>query len=192
VDCRACGLSNPPYAADCEFCAGTLQPAAEADRHRREWESLGEKSKAEFLETYRRDRERYEAWVEKLRRDRKKHAVIGALAYGLGTNLLLVLAYNVGALGLLLVLLADAAVGSAAGFFVNRAKGGEYRGLALFGGAYLVSAPLKMLLGVLPHPLGGGMEGAGIGLAIVMGVLQSLLIGYVFGLHLSLKRSVED
>lgn len=192
MDCRSCGLSNPPYQADCEFCAAAIQPAGEAEQHRREWESLGEKSKSEFLETYRRDRERYAAWIEKLRRDRKKHALIGAVAYGLGTNVLLLLAYDAGALGLLVVLMADAAVGAACGFWINRGGGGEYRGLGLFGGAYFVSIPAKMLIGVLPHPLAGGFEGAGVGLAVAIGILQSLLIGYLFGLHLSLKKSVED
>jgi hypothetical protein len=192
MDCRSCGLSNPPYASDCDYCSQTIQPEIQAEQRRREWETLGESAKQEFREIYRRDRERYEAWVEKLRRDRKKHALIGAVAYGLGTNLLLLLAYDVDGLGLALLLLADAGVGGAAGSWINRGGGGEYRGLGLFGGAYLASIPLKMLIGVLPHPLAGGFAGAGIGLAIAVGILQSLLIGYLFGLHLSLKKSVED
>jgi hypothetical protein len=185
-------LSNPPYAADCGFCSASIQPAARAEEERVRWESLGERSKAEFLEVFRRDRERYDAWVEKRRRDRKKHAIIGALAYGLGTNLLLLLAYDLGVLGLLVLLAADGAVGAVAGFSINRNGGGEYRGLGLFGGAYVLSIVVKTLLGILPHPLAGGYEGAGVGIAIAVGILQSLLIGYLFGLHLSLKRSVED
>jgi hypothetical protein len=192
MDCRRCGLSNPPYVVDCDFCSEAMQSEAEAEGRRREWDALGEPARREFENLYRRDRDRYDAWVEKLRRDRKKHALIGAVAYGLGTNLLLLLAYDVGPFGLLLLLLADAAVGAAVGFRVNSGGGGEYRGLALFGGAYVVSVPIKMMIGVLPHPLAGGFEGAGVGLAVAIGILQSLLIGYLFGLHLSLKKSVEE
>ncbi len=75
MDCRSCGLSNPPHAADGGFCAETIQPPAEAEQRRREWKALGESARQEFLEVFRRDRERYDAWVEKLVRDRKKHAI---------------------------------------------------------------------------------------------------------------------
>ena len=192
MDCRGCGLSNLPYVVDCDYCSEAMQSKSEAEGRRREWEALGEPARREFETLYRRARDRYDAWVEKLRRDRKKHALIGALAYGLGTNLLLLLVYDVGPLGLLVLLLVDAAVGAGAGFRVNSGGGGEYRGLALFGGAYFVSVPVKMGIGVLPHPLAGGFEGAGVGLAVAIGILQALLTGYLFGLHLSLKKSVEE
>jgi hypothetical protein len=192
MNCARCGLTNPPYLEACDFCSRFLQTPEQSREKRIYWEGLPETARQEFDGKYRKDRERFERWKEKLHRDRFKHAAVAAAFYTVSSQ---VFHWSIAAGGcgaFLLALLGDLAGGAAAGHLVNRLRGGEYRGTAAFGALYVVATSAKMATGAITSIFGGlGLAGAGVGLFVIAGLLASLVMGYLFGMHLTLEKSLE-
>lgn len=177
MNCPDCGLENPPVREACAFCELPL----EAGERRAEWERLTPALREEFSKNFERALTERRAWREKLVRGRARHSVMGAL---LLLALVSLTQGPAGAVGVLYVLL-DLALGAAAGFWLNHLRGGAYLGMAMFGAAYAVSAAVKLARGSLGVDLLFGF-------LVLPGFLAALSFGTLFGLNLSLRRSIED
>lgn len=181
MNCAGCGLENPPTQEACAFCEVPLSFPPE---RRAQWEALSTALRAEFSTAFERALQARRAWRERLRRNRGRTILAGAIL----NILLLAITHGPvsdGARGLTLpFFLLDAAAGAAAGFVLIAVRGGEYRGMALFGTWYAVSTGLKLGTGVMPM-------GLNFGFFVLFGLLLALCVGYGFGLNLSLRRSVE-
>ena len=191
--CPGCGLSNLPHHDVCEFCARELLVPSAVEGKRSEWERLTEKLRTEFTAAYEKGLAQRREWRERLRRNRIKHAVGGALTFLFMAGLLHYPVLDVEGAGFLLVVLVELAVGAAAGLWLNRGGGGGYRGLAAYGGGYLAWTVLSLLFGIIVGPFERGVGGGFIwGLFVLPGILVSGSFGYLFGLSLSLQRSLEE
>lgn len=179
MNCPACGLENPPVHEACAFCATPIDPA----ERREEWERLTPALRDEFSKNFARALESRRAWREKLRRNRVHHGVMGACLGAFLCSATLVPASGSGFD--VLYLLMDAALGAGAGFALNHVRGGEYQGMGLFGGAFAVSTVARMALGDLALSFFFGFF-------VFPGFLAALSLGYLFGLNLSLRRTIED
>jgi hypothetical protein len=185
MNCRDCGLENPPVQDACAFCEVPLEGAGGVDVRRAEWERLSPALRDEFSKNFSRALDGRRAWREKLRRSRVSHAVTGACLGGF------LLAFTHGpvsalsGLAAVLVFLLDAAAGAGCGLALNHVRGGEYRGMALFGGVYAASTALKLVCGALS-------AGIALGFFIMPGMLAALVFGYLFGLNMSMRRTVEE
>lgn len=189
--CRGCGLSNLPYLQDCSFCGAAVQTPLEAHRKKQEWEALSEPLRDEFSREYARTLERYREWVATLKRDRWKHAAYGAAAFALPMTFIL---GKISAIGFWfgVAFLADLGLGAALGYAINRLRGGEYRGMLAFGAAYAASAVTQVAVGLVANPFDmGGFGAAGPALFLFCTFIIMLVVGYLFGMNLSLERSLR-
>lgn len=177
MNCPDCGLENPPVRDACAFCETPIL----AGERREEWENLTPALREEFSKNFERALEARKAWREKLVRGRARHAAMGALLNVVMTGLTHAPAGAAGALHLLM----DLALGAAAGVLLNQLRGGAYLGMSLFGGAYFVSAALKLALGALRIDLLFCFF-------VFPGFLAALSLGYLFGTNLSMKRTLEE
>jgi hypothetical protein len=162
----------------CAFCETAIDPA----ERRGEWERLTPALREEFSKTFERALEARKAWREKLRKNRVRHTVAGACL----NTVVIAFTHLPASEGFSLPYAAlDAGLGALAGFALNHVRGGEYRGLTFFGAVYAFSAALKVATGELPL-------GLLFGLFVLFGFVGALGLGYLFGLNLSLRRSIED
>lgn len=169
-----------------------IQGPQEALAKVREWDALSEARREEFSRSYVEDRKRFDDWLAWLRSQRWKHAAYGALTHALPATFVLGTISTAAGLFGALVILADAAAGAAAGYALNALRGGEYRGMLAFGGVYAGTTVAKVALGALLNPLElGGFGAAGPLLFLFCSFLISLVAGYLFGLNLTLERSMR-
>ena len=181
MNCAGCGLENLPTEEACAFCAEDL---GDATSRRAEWAALSPRLRDEFSQTFERALKARREWLEKLRRNRWRSAAGGAIVGG-AVMALTHGPISEGSEGLLIALFVlDVVASGAAGFGLNALRGGETRGMLLFGAWYAVSTTLKLGLGVLSLGLGFGLFG-------LFGFVVMLCAGFAYGLHLSMKRGIE-
>jgi hypothetical protein len=185
VNCRDCGLENPPVQDACAFCEVPLEGAEGVDIRRAEWERLSPALRDEFSKNFERALASRRAWREKMRRNRAGHAAAGACLAGLLLTFTHAPVSTLGGFATFVVLALDAAAGAVCGLALNHVRGGEYRGMALFGGVYASSTALKLVFGALS-------AGIALGFFIMPGMLAALVFGYLFGLNMSMRRTVEE
>ena len=181
MNCPGCGLENPPVHDACAFCEEPLAPG----ERREEWERLSPALREEFSKSFERALAARTAWREKLRRNRVMHAVSGGCLSGFLLAFTHGPLMNLGASLTLLVFVLDAAAGAACGLALNHVRGGEYRGMTLFGGAYAASTAAKLAFGAIPMSMA-------LGFFIMPGMLAALVFGYLFGLNMSMRRTVDE
>jgi hypothetical protein len=193
MSCPGCGLRTLPFHETCEFCARILLEPERVGGRRAEWEALSEKLRGDFSADYERDLAARRAWRERLRRNRLRHGIAGAVLFAFLAGALHAPVFEIEGPAVALVLGIDLAVGAALGLRLNREGGGGYVGLALFGGGYLAWTAVELLLGIVAGPFERGVGGGFIwGLFVIPGSLVSATLGYLFGLSLSLRRSLEE
>lgn len=184
MDCSRCGLSNLPYFADCSFCDHPLRNPSEAQARKQEWDALTQGQRDEFSRTYVQDRERFDQWREKLRTDFYKHLAMGAVLFGASTTLFLVWCYSGNPFLVTLLVVGDLIWGAGIGWLINHLRGGEYRAMVAFGLSFILTNSLKLALGCLVLSLGAAFM-------LLFGLLWMLPLGYLFGIHLTLQRSLH-
>lgn len=194
MNCPSCGLSGLPFEQACSYCGRALRTPVEALARRREWDRLSESTQAEFAAEAARERERFDRWLRRLRENRRRHAVIAAMMFALPVASFHWM-ISTGPV-YFLAMAGDLAVGAAAGYLLNRFRGGEYRGALVFAAAYVATTFLKFATNAIlsPFDLGGSVglgtfAPAGPALMLLSGLVAMLVAGYLFGLHLTLERS---
>lgn len=185
MNCQDCGLENPPIHDACAFCAESLGTAGDVEGRRAEWERLTPALRDEFSRNFERALEARTTWLAKLRRNRAVHAIAGACLISFLASLTHAFASSLDGFPATLVFLLDVAAGAGGGLALNHIRGGEYRGMAFFGGVYVASTALKLSIGALYFS-------AILGFLIITGLLAALCFGYLFGLNMSLQRSMEE
>lgn len=166
MNCPKCALDNPPYEANCANCGMPIQNVEEAAYRRKEWNNLSSKNREEMQERYTNARKRfdnYQAWRTK---HKHLHTAVG------GVSVLFFMAITLGQLHWW-ILTAGPLFGSAAGWYLNRIAGGQFRGLGLFLGAAVLTA--------LPFIGAAWIFGS-------MGFVACGGIGYYLGLRLDFSR----
>ncbi len=190
MSCPGCGLAGLPFDASCSYCGRALRTPEEALARRREWDRLTDASKDAFQADAVRDRERFDRWLAWLRAARRRHAIAGALLLALPVAVVTTMIAQGTRLGSLAALSGDALLGAGAALLLNRLRGGEYRGMLLFTAAYGLSTLGKIALGWLLTPAqAGGYASGFVALLIISGGLLMMVLGYAFGLQLTLERS---
>ena len=191
--CPACSLDNLLHHEACGFCSAPLLAPGEAAGKRAEWEALSEKLRVEFSANYERGLAARLAWRERLRTNRIRHAIAGAFLFAVCVFTLHGAVLDVGGFPAVLLFLAELAVGAGLGLLVNRQGGGGFVALAAFGGAYGFWTVLSLFAGWIRGPLSGDM-GSGFvwGAFVLPGGLALATFGYLFGLSLSMRRSLEE
>jgi len=186
VHCGSCGRPLLPFHEACFQCGTTAQPSESAAARKREWDALSPKMQGEMRGAYDLQVERRERWLEWLRAHRRVHAALGAVLYGLPAAFIFGMLDGFPLWAIPFVSLVDLALGAGVGTALNRLQGGSYRGMILFGAAFLGEALLRVGGASL---LGLGLGAAGVALILISGFLLSLCTGYAFGLQLTLDRS---
>ena len=140
MNCQSCGLINRPFEEFCGHCRRELLDEAAAGAKRREWDALSPALRAEQEKHYADFRARFDEHQRWLRRHRLLHTIAGGMLVSLAMN---AAAFFV----TFWTIPIDFAIGGAAGFLLNRAGGGAYRGLALFlvGGTATVAALMPFI-----------------------------------------------
>jgi len=193
VACSGCGLAALPHHEVCGFCGALLLAPGQVAAKREEWDRLTEKLRSEFSSGYERGLAARIAWRERLRRNRIHHAITGALTFALMVGVLHAAVLDIDGVAVFLLLLAEFGAGAALGLVVNRQGGGGYVGLGAFGGGYLAWTVLSLLTGVIVGPFERGVGGGFLwGAFVLPGSLVAATFGYLFGLNLSMRRSVEE
>ena len=186
MHCRSCGRPLLPFHEACFQCGLTAQSSESVAGRKREWDALSPKMQEELRGAYDLQMERRERWLEWLRANRRVHAAIGAGLYGLPAAFIFGMLGGFPLWALPLVGLFDLAVGAGVGLALNRLRGGSYRGMMLFGAAFLVEAPLRVGGASV---MGAGLAVTGVALMILCGFLLALCTGYALGLQLTLDRT---
>jgi hypothetical protein len=132
MNCSSCGLENRPIEATCAHCGLEIQEADAARAKRREWEALPPQLREEQEKHFAALRERFDDHLRWLRRHRWLHAIVAGLVVSIFMNAAVLFEAPQ-------TLPIDFALGAAAGFLLNRWRGGAYRGMWLFAGAGAVS-----------------------------------------------------
>ena len=188
MNCASCSLSNLNYLENCDFCGEMLQTTAEAEVRKREWDALPETAKEEFAAETKKARQRMDDWLEWLRRSTRKHSIIGAIFFGIPTTVCMSWLTGGGFI-LFILLVVDLATGAALGYLLNKWRGGEYRGMWMFGITFVVSSFFKAGAGAVFISFESGWSSFGPVVMTTMGLLCTFTAGYAFGLNLTLERS---
>ncbi len=171
--CKWCTCPNLPKEFKCVNCGEELQSEDAAEIALKRWEELPEEARAEFEEKFKADQERFRRTVGAGMKNSLMSALIGA-----GT---------LGILGLLTgwVIIPEIILGALAGYTLNNLKGGGFAGLFIFGGAYLFSLLIKLMLGlVYTNPL--AVEISLFYLSMFLcGQFTALGLGFGYGLKMS-------
>ncbi|HEX7899019.1 MAG TPA: hypothetical protein VF950_14745 [Planctomycetota bacterium] len=181
MNCPDCGLENPPVRDACAFCDEALAPG----ERREEWEKLSPALREEFSKNFERALAARRSWRESLRRRRVVHAISGGCLSGFLLAFTHGPVSSLGSFATFVVLLLDTAAGVGCGLALNFARGGEYRGMALFGGVYAASTAAKLSTGAI-------QVSVALGFFVMPGMLAALVFGYLFGLNMSMRRTIDE
>ena len=174
--CHGCGLTNRPYEVACPICERPLQDEAAAAARRTEWDALPTPLREEQERAFERMRESQQRHHQWLNKNRWTQTILGAMLVNmiLGGSTFFSVPWSVPV---------DLILGGAAGWALNRMRGGAYRGLGLFTGVAFASTIVRFCLASLSG------DGYGVGIVLLpFAFLGVLLAGYLMGLKMDAEH----
>jgi hypothetical protein len=176
MNCPSCGLINLPYEVACAHCSTELQDPDVAHGKLREWNALSPELRREQDRYFIEMRARFDDHLQWLRRHRLVHAILGGVIVSFWMNAAIFF-------GLFWTFPIDFAIGAAAGHLLNRARGGAYRGLAIFTGAGTLA-----VVAIRPFTDMMSFLASGMWLFSTIGILVVAASGYYLGLKLDVEH----
>jgi len=170
--CKACAYKNLPIAHECKHCGKLLQSTEAVLLARERWENMPPEARKEIEDTCRVQQERFKQHIIYSIKNRWKRALISGGILG-------VLGFLHGP-----IIFPDMIIGFVVGWILNTVKGGGYRGMFLFGGAYMFSFLFKWVLGIsYGNPFMGEVSAYYLPV-LTMGQLLSLGAGLAYGMKI--------
>jgi hypothetical protein len=164
--CKRCCYPNLPYESYCEKCRRELQTPEEEAEQKEHWDRLSAEAKSEFEKKVKDAQLYFRERAETLKSNLVYYIVLGAFVFSLlgafkGFNPIV-----------------DSILGAVIVIVMYLNNGGAYWGVALFGIGFALSFAIK----------GSLSGGYGATIVLLFGLLLTLCVGYLFGMHLNMHR----
>ncbi|MFH1227786.1 MAG: hypothetical protein V1701_07775 [Planctomycetota bacterium] len=186
--CAQCFCPNDPTRTHCQKCGAFIKSAEEAAQSKDMLERLPPQTREEMEKKYKTELTEYQAYFESLKRNRKKHIILGAvLGFLIGMISYLPgipMPWKLGYMVLSLV------TGGTAACLLNTHYGGRFTGMLLFSGGFFIILIIEII-----HLFISGVDPLAL-FAIwfwdgFRGLIPSMAIGYCWGLKLEFKGFFE-
>jgi len=183
--CKQCTYPNLPIETLCAICGSTIQSKEDAAENKELWDTLPEQVRKEFEAKYKSGQQRYHSYLKFLKRNLKKHILLGALINCVFSFVSYLHSMPMPWLAIYLVL--ALITGGITGWMLNYKKGGRFTGVIIFSGAYFI---LLLINGL--HMLSVGVRPEYISIWWIFqggsGFVLNGGVGYFIGLKLEMDR----